>query len=168
MVETQTTREEWAQEGPFEPFEIARSRTRNVPDKYIKSAQWGIVDGDKSYHAQSPVEGDNHFYPVEFVPTCVYWVEICWHENLEQGGHWEAFRIAGPDLGLNITPEDVDRHIAQHLQLSYRGDQAPENTTPSCPSTPSEHSSHPSIIQIHELSWTHRFSYFYLILSKCT
>ena len=53
----------------FVPFEITRSRTQNVPEEYLKNAHWGIVDGDESYHARSLVEGDEHFYPVEFVLT---------------------------------------------------------------------------------------------------
>ena len=98
--------------GPFVPFEVARSRTRHIPEEYFKNTHWGIVDGDESYHAQLLVEGDEHFYPVEFIPAQACWVEVCWHENLEQGGHWEAFRIAGPDLGLNITHANVDWYIA--------------------------------------------------------
>jgi hypothetical protein len=35
-------------------------------------------------------------------------VEIRWIENLEIGGTWEAFRIAGEDLGLDITPQDAE------------------------------------------------------------
>jgi hypothetical protein len=35
-------------------------------------------------------------------------VEIRWIENLEVGGTWEAFRIAGEDLGLDITPQDAE------------------------------------------------------------
>ena len=77
--------------GPFVPFEIARSRTQNVPEEYLKNAHWGIVDRDESYHTQSLVEADEQFYPVEFIRERACWVEICWHENLEIGGHWEAF-----------------------------------------------------------------------------
>ena len=76
------------------------------------------------------------------------WVEIRWHENLEQGGHWEAFRIAGSDLGLDIYPTDVDQYIARQLAPREPAP-APENTTPSRPASPSSHSSSPSIIQVH-------------------
>ena len=128
--QVETTRLEWEQMGPFVPFEVARSRVQNVPKEYIKNAHWGIVDGDESYHVRSQLEGDKDWYPVEFIPNRACWVEIRWHENLEQGGHWEAFRIAGADLGLNIYPADVDRYIAR--QLAPREPvPAPENTTPS-------------------------------------
>ena len=116
--------------GPFVPFEVARSRTQHVPTEYLKNAHWGIVDGDESYHAKSLVEGDEHWYPVEFISDQACWVEIRWHENLEQGGHWEAFRIAGPDLGLDITPADMDQYIARQL-APRETNPAPENTTPS-------------------------------------
>ena len=145
--QVETTRLEWEQTEPFVPFEVARSRVRNVPKEYIKNTHWGIVDGDESYHVKSQLEGDKHCYPVEFIPNQACWVEIRWHENLEQGGHWEAFRIAGADLGLNIYPADVDRYVAR--QLAPREPAlAPENTTPSRPATPSSCSSSPSIIRV--------------------
>ena len=141
----ETTRLEWERTGPFVPFEIARSRVQNVPEEYIKNTHWGIVDGDESYHVKSQVEEDEHWYPVEFVPNRACWVEIRWHENLEQGGHWEAFRIAGADLGLDIYPADIDRYIARQLAPREPAP-APENTTPSQPASPSSRSSSPSVI----------------------
>ena len=63
------------------------TRTGRIP----QNTHWGIVEGDESYHAKSLVEGDEHWYPVEFISARACWVEIRWHENLEQGGHWEAF-----------------------------------------------------------------------------
>ena len=149
MAEQQeTTRLEWERMGLFVPFEVARSRTQHIPEEYIKNAHWGIVDRDESYHTQLLVEGDEHFYPVEFIPTRACWVEVRWHENLEQGGHWEAFQIAGSDLGLNITPADVDQYIARQLAPREPAP-APENMTPSQPATPSSCSSSPSVIRVH-------------------
>ena len=133
--------------GPFIPFEVARSRTQHVPEEYIKNTHWGIVDGDESYHVKSQVEGDKHWYPVEFIPNRACWVEIRWHENLEQGGHWEAYRIAGADLGLDIYPANIDRYIARQLAPREPAP-APENTTPSRPASPLSRSSSPSIIQV--------------------
>ena len=72
----ETTRLEWERTGPFVPFEVARSRTQHVPEEYLKNAHWGIVDGDKSYHVRSLVEGDEHWYPVEFISDRACWVEI--------------------------------------------------------------------------------------------
>jgi hypothetical protein len=36
----QTTRELWAQQGPFEPYTIHSITQRNVPEIYVKSAVW--------------------------------------------------------------------------------------------------------------------------------
>ena len=141
----ETTQLEWERTGPFIPFEVARSRTQHVPEEYLKNAHWGIINGDESYHVRSLVEGDKHWYPVEFISTRACWVEIRWHENLEQGGHWEVFRIAGPDLGLDISPADLDRYITQQL-APREAAPPPENTTPSRPATPSSRSSSPSVI----------------------
>jgi hypothetical protein len=102
------TQELWAAKGTFEPYEVQRSQSRHILDNYVKLAQWGIVNSDKSYHTRSRVEDDNRHYPVEFNHTHVCWVEIHWIENIDEGGHWEAYRIAGEDLGLDITSEDVD------------------------------------------------------------
>ena len=79
---------------------------------------------------KSLVEGDEHWYPVEFISDRACWVEIHWHKNLEAGGHWEAFRITGADLGLDIYPVDVDRYVARQLAPREPAP-APENTTPS-------------------------------------
>ena len=148
MAEQQeTTRLEWERTGPFVPFEVARSRTQHIPEEYLKNAHWGIIDGDESYHVRLLVEGDKHWYPVEFISARACWVEIRWHENLEQGGHWEAFRIAGSDLGLDITPADLNRYIARQLAPREQNP-APENTTPSRPATPSSCSSLPSVIRV--------------------
>ena len=141
----ETTRLEWERTGPFVPFEVARSRTQHVPAEYLKNAHWGIVDGDESYHVKSLVEGDEHWYPVEFISDRACWVEIRWHENLEQGGHWEAFRIAGTDLGLDIYPGDVDQYVARRL-APRESAPPPDNTTPSRPASPSSRSSSPSVI----------------------
>ena len=148
MVEQrETTQLEWERTGPFVPFEVARSRTQNVPEEYLKNAHWGIVDGDESYHVRSLVEGDEHWYPVEFIHNRACWVEIRWHENLEVGGHWEAFRIAGADLGLDIHPADVDRYVTRQLAPREPAP-APENMTPSRPASPSSRSNSPSVIQV--------------------
>ena len=69
--------------------------------------------------------------------------------QLEAWGHWEAYCIAGEDLGLDITSVDVDWHLASQ-QTPYRADKPANNTTPSRANTPSKASSHPSIICIHK------------------
>jgi hypothetical protein len=56
--------------------------------------------------------------------------------TLEIGGHWEAFRIAGPDLGLDITIQDAaDQDRIDHARRIRS--QSPDNTPTTRTSTPS-------------------------------
>jgi hypothetical protein len=105
-----TTRELWAAEGPFEVYELQGPVHRDIPERFIKAAEWRVHNGIERYHARStaPEESSSErWYAVEFNFEHLCWVEIRWIENLEIGGHWEAFRIAGEDLGLDITSQDA-------------------------------------------------------------
>jgi hypothetical protein len=107
-----TTRELWAAEGPFKAYELQGPVQREIPERFIKAAVWRVYNGIERYHARStaPEESSSeHWYAVEFNFEHLCWVEIRWIENLEIGGHWQAFRIAGEDLGLDITSQDSSR-----------------------------------------------------------
>jgi hypothetical protein len=102
----QTTRQLWASQGPFEPYTVHGVPQRNVPEDYIKGAIWRTDITPNRYYAQSsaPEEsGVPAWYPVEFNPEHICWVEVCWAEPAGSEGYWQAFRIAGEDLGLDIT-----------------------------------------------------------------
>jgi hypothetical protein len=82
------------------------------------------------------------WYPVEFNPEHICWVEVCWVEPAGSEGYWQAFRIAGEDLGLDITQEEVENHIERTSGINnYRESITRLPTTRA--STPSE----PSIIR---------------------
>jgi hypothetical protein len=106
-----TTRELWASEGPFEAYKLQGLVQRDVPELFIKQAEWRVVNSIERYHAKShtPEElGDSEcWYTVEFNFEHLCWVEICWIKNFEIGGHWQAFCIAGEDLGLDIASQDA-------------------------------------------------------------
>jgi hypothetical protein len=105
----QTTRELWASQGPFESYTVHRIPQRNVPEDYLKTAVWKTDITPNRYYAQShaPEElGIPSWYPVEFNPEHICWVEIRWAEPAGSEGYWQAFRIAGEDLGLDITQEE--------------------------------------------------------------
>jgi hypothetical protein len=97
------------------------------------------------YYAQSsaPEEsGIPAWYPVEFNPEHICWVEVCWAEHAGSEGYWQAFRITGEDLGLDITQEEVEGHITRISNINnYRESIASSPTTHI--STPLE----PSIIR---------------------
>ena len=110
MAGQQTTRDLWVAKGPFTHYKVARSRERNVHADYEKAACFDTINGDLGYHARSNIVDkgeEERFFPVEFNSARICWVEICWIENLREGGHWEAFRIAATDLGLDITVEEA-------------------------------------------------------------
>jgi hypothetical protein len=105
-----TTRELWAAEGPFEAYKLQGPVQREIPERFIKAAVWRVYNGIERYHARStaPEESSSeHWYTVEFNFEHLCWVEIHWIENLEIGGHWQVFCIAGEDLGLDITAQDA-------------------------------------------------------------
>jgi hypothetical protein len=141
----QTTRQLWASQGPFEPYTIHGVPQQNVPEDYIKAAVWKTDIIPNRYYAQSSAPEESRipaWYPVEFNPEHICWVEVHWAEPAGSEGYWQAFRIAGEDLGLDITQEEVEGHIERTSGINnYRESIASSPTTRV--STPSE----PSIIR---------------------
>jgi hypothetical protein len=119
----QTTRELWAQQGPFEPYTIHGVPQQNIPEIYIKGAVWNAQANPPRYVAQSsaPEEsGTGTWFPVDFNEEHVCWVEVRLQEPAGSEAYWQAFRIAGQDLGLDITQEDVENHLQATTLHSYR------------------------------------------------
>jgi hypothetical protein len=143
VVLQQTTQGIWALEGPFIAYELQGPLQRNIPELFIKEAKWCVVNSIEQYHAKShtPEESGEPecWYPVEFNTEHLCWVEICWIENLEIGGHWQAFCIAGEDLGLDITRQDTtdQDQLEQTRRPCDHIDETPTTHT-STPSTASE------------------------------
>jgi hypothetical protein len=88
-------------------------------------------------HQKNPAQNAGTQFEFNFEHLC--WVEICWIENLEIGGHWQAFCIAGEDLGLDITSQDATEQdqLDQARQPRETADKTPMTRT-STPSTASE------------------------------
>jgi hypothetical protein len=119
----QTTRELWAQQGPFEPYTIHGVPQQNIPEIYIKGAVWNAQADPPRYVAQSsaPEEsGTGTWFPVDFNEEHVCWVEVRLQEPAGSEAYWQAFRIAGQDLGLDITQEDVETHLQATTLHSYQ------------------------------------------------
>jgi hypothetical protein len=119
----QTTRELWAQQGPFEPYTIHGVPQQNIPEIYIKGAIWNAQADPPRYVAQSsaPEEsGTGTWFPVDFNEEHVCWVEVRLQEPAGSEAYWQAFRIAGQDLGLDITQGDVETHLQTTTLHSYR------------------------------------------------
>jgi hypothetical protein len=137
----QTTRELWAQQGPFEHYTIHGVPQRNIPEVYIKGAVWNAQADPPRYVAQSsaPEEsGTGTWFPVDFNEEHVCWVEVRLQEPAGSEAYWQAFRIAGQDLGLDITQGDVELHLQSTTLHSYRESVASSHSSrASTPSVPS-------------------------------
>jgi hypothetical protein len=137
----QTTRELWAQQGPFEQYTIHGVPQQNIPEIYIKGAIWNAQVIPPRYVAQSsaPEEsGTGTWFPIDFNEEHVCWVEVRLQEPAGSEAYWQAFRIAGEDLGLDITQGDVEAHLQSTTIHSYRESVASSHSsrasTPSIPS----------------------------------
>jgi hypothetical protein len=137
----QTTRELWAQQGPFEQYTIHGVPQQNIPEIYIKGAVWNAQADPPRYVAQSsaPEEsGTGTWFPVDFNEEHVCWVEVRLQEPAGSEAYWQAFRIAGQDLGLDITQGDVELHLQSTTLHSYRESVASSHSSrASTPSVPS-------------------------------
>jgi hypothetical protein len=137
----QTTRELWAQQGPFEPYTIHGLPQQNIPEIYIKGAFWNAQADPPRYVAQSsaPEEsGTGTWFPIEFNEEHVCWVEVRLQEPAGSESYWQAFRIVGEDLGLDITQGDVETHLQNNTLNTYRESIASSHSSrASTPSVPS-------------------------------
>jgi hypothetical protein len=134
----QSTRELWAQQGPFEPYTIHGVPQQNIPEIYIKGAVWNAQADPPRYVAQSsaPEEsGTGTWFPIDFNEEHVCWVEVRLQEPAGSEAYWQAFRIAGQDLGLDIIQEDIEAHLQATTLTSYR--EAVASSHSSRASTPS-------------------------------
>jgi hypothetical protein len=147
----QTTRELWAQQGPFEAYTIHGVPQQNIPEIYVKGAVWNAQADPPRYVAQSsaPEEsGTGTWFPVDFNEEHVCWVEVRLQEPAGSETYWQAFRIAGQDLGLDITQGDVEAHLQATTLTSYRESVASSHSSrASTPSVPSDIRPRPSPYQ---------------------
>jgi hypothetical protein len=68
----------------------------------------------------------------------VCWVEVRWIQPAGSEGYWQAFRIAGQDLGVDITQGDVELHLQDVALTTYRESVASSHSSrASTPSVPS-------------------------------
>jgi hypothetical protein len=110
-------------QGPFEPYTIHGVPQQNVPIIYIGEAVWREDSTPARYHTQSnaPEEsGTGTWFPLDFNEEHVCWVEVRWIQPAGSEGYWQAFRITGQDLGVDITQGDVELHLQDVALTTYR------------------------------------------------
>jgi hypothetical protein len=137
----QTTQELWAVQGPFKPYTVHGITQQNVPVIYLGEAVWRADATPARYHVQSnaPEEsGTGTWFPLEFNKEHMCWVEVHWIQPAGSKGYWQAFRIAGQDLGVDITQGDVELHLQDIALTTYRESVASSHSSrASTPSVPS-------------------------------
>jgi hypothetical protein len=147
----QTTQELWAAQGPCELYTIHGITQHNVPKIYIKGAVWNLQSTPAQYHAQSSAPEETAtgtWFPIEFNKEHVCWVEVRWIEPAGSEGYWQAFRIAGEDLGVDITQGDVEFHLQSTALTNYRESVASSHSSrASTPSVASIIRPRPSLYQ---------------------
>jgi hypothetical protein len=75
----------------------------------------------KSPQSSAPEESTSGtWFPVEFNEEHVCWVEVRLQEPAGSEAYWQAFRIAGEDLGLDITQGNVEFHIQNTTLTNYQ------------------------------------------------
>jgi hypothetical protein len=115
VASQENTRQLWAASGPFEPYTVHGITQQNVPEAYIKGAVWKTDIHPARYYTQSSAPEESGlplWYPVKFNEEHVCWVKVRWIEPASSEGYWQAFHIAGEDLGLDITQREVEVYIA--------------------------------------------------------
>ena len=84
----ETTREIWESEGAFSHYQLNFRGANNVPERFLRIAEWRDHQGITGYYAEP------HNFPsagpiaVEFNPDHLCWVEVRWQQMDSQ---WEAF-----------------------------------------------------------------------------
>src|ERR1700677_1653307 len=117
VASQQTTRQAWASatgQFAFTPYDTIR-QSAQIPETFRKRSQWcndpGASTGYYSYTEDEP----NLFIPVEFDSEHYCWVEIHWITEPAMSiiaDHWLGFQPAREELGLDVTIEECDQHIA--------------------------------------------------------
>ena len=131
MADARSSQAIWEEEG-FAPYRVDCERAPNVPATFVKTARWDTIEGNLEYYARSAIvtEGtENLWVPVEFNSARLCWTEIVWVHNGPGDRHWQAFRPAPTEFGLDIFESDFQAATAPR-----EVPQIPD-TTPSRPSS---------------------------------
>ena len=95
-----TTRDEWKD---FQPYFFSKRGQRNVPVRYLGSAQWCNGNCGEGYYAKASARA-SRYYPVDFNFEHTCWCEVRYDTGRDQ---IQAHRIAPEDLGCDIYTRDL-------------------------------------------------------------
>ena len=121
-----TTWDEWKD---FQPYFFSKRGQRNVPVRYLGSAQWRNGNCGEGYYAKASARA-SRYYPVDFNFEHTCWCEVRYDAGCDQ---IQAHRIAPEDLGCDIYTRDLV-HRDQWGQID--GQPTDNSDTEATPKTP--------------------------------
>ena len=140
MVNPITSRQVW-EDNSFIPYWVDHKKgTQCSPLIHKNCLLMGTIDGDLGYFARSTTIAEweeNLCIPIKFNSNQLCWTENCWILNRPGDGHWQAYRTAQRELGLNITKANYNA-VAEPREAPQIPDTTPSRPTSpnSCASTP--------------------------------
>jgi hypothetical protein len=101
----------------YYPRHHTAKRTRNLHQRCCLER---ASNTSKVSHTIKCTRGIGNWFPIEFNEEHVCWVEVHLQEPAGSEAYWQAFQIAGEDLGVDITQADVELHIQNNNLQRYR------------------------------------------------
>jgi hypothetical protein len=77
---------------------LNRRGNRSVPKKYLKTAQWALIDNEEGYYCHH----NGFYYPIEFNYDHGYWAQI---EYRPQNSAWLQWKATPTEWGLDINAD---------------------------------------------------------------
>jgi hypothetical protein len=78
---------------------LNRRGNRSVPKKYLKSAQWALIDNEEGYYCHY----NGLYFPIEFNYDNGYWSQV---EYRPQNSAWLSWKAAPTEWGLDIETDE--------------------------------------------------------------
>jgi hypothetical protein len=78
---------------------LNRRGNRSVPKKYLKTAQWALIDNEEGYYCHY----SGFYYPIEFNYDHGYWSQI---EYRPQNSTWLSWKATPTEWGLDIETDE--------------------------------------------------------------
>jgi hypothetical protein len=78
---------------------LNRRGNRSVPKKYLRTAQWALIDNKEGYYCHH----NGFYYPIEFNYDHGYWAQI---EYRPQNSAWLQWKATPTEWGLDIGADE--------------------------------------------------------------
>jgi hypothetical protein len=95
---------------------LNRRGNRSVPRKYLKTAQWALIDNEEGYYCHN----NGFYYPIEFSYDHGYWSQV---EYRPQNSAWLSWKATPAEWGLDI---EIDEFTTRNNWGLLDGEEDPE------------------------------------------